>query len=129
MKKILRFFDKLEDNVRGTLSKYPLIYSLIGGVGVVLFWKGVWETAEMFPVLNGPMSILVSVSILLTTGLFVSFFVTDRIILSGIKQEKKMVEKTEAEIRAEAGILHNLEHEVGDIKKEIKNIENVLIKK
>ena len=89
-KKIVRFFDKLEDHVRVALSHYPIIYTIIGGFSIVLFWRGVWMTADYFPFLNGPVSIIISVSILLVTGLFVSFFITDRIILTGIKQEKKL---------------------------------------
>lgn len=95
------FFDKLEDNVRGRLSHHPLIYSFIGGVGVVLFWKGVWETAEHYPALFGVPSLLIGALIMLPTGLFVSFFIGDNIILSGLKHEKKLAEKTEAELRAE----------------------------
>jgi hypothetical protein len=31
MRSILKFFDKLEDHVRGALSHFPLFYSLFGG--------------------------------------------------------------------------------------------------
>jgi hypothetical protein len=101
MKSIIRFFDKLEDKVRVRLSHYPLVYSFVGGVGIVLFWKGVWETAEEFPALFGLGSLLLGTLIMLMTGLFVSFFIGDSIILSGLKREKKLVEKTEAEVKSE----------------------------
>jgi len=98
------FFDKLEDRVRAALSHRPISYAIIGGVGIVLFWKGVWETAELFPALFGPVSILVGLIMLLLTGLMVSFFVGDSIILSGFKQEKKFVEKIESEVHSEKDI-------------------------
>ena len=101
VKKVVTFFDKLEDRVRIALSHYPIVYSIIGAVGIVLFWKGVWETADIFPILFGPSSILLGLVILLLTGLLVSFFVGDSIIISGFNHEKKLVEKTESEIRAE----------------------------
>ncbi len=114
MEKIVRWFDKLEDRVRGRLSHYPIIYALIGGVGIVLFWKGVWETAELFPVLFGLGSVLLGTVIMLMTGLLVSFFIGDSIILSGIAREKKLVEKTEEEVLEEyatlADVLEALEH-------------------
>lgn len=118
-KPIIRFFDRLEDKIRSRLSRHPILYTIIGGIAIVLFWKGVWETAELFPFLYGPYAIIISVVILLVTGLFVSFFIGDRIILSGIKKEKKLVEKTETEIEAEEDILEDIQSDVTRIEKEI----------
>lgn len=118
----LSFFDKLEDKVRIRLSHHPILYSLIGAVGIVLIWKGVWETAEIFPWLFGPASILLGVLILLTTGLLVSFFIGDSIILSGFKQEKKLVEKTADEVRSEIEVLEKLEKKVEHLEKDIHEI-------
>jgi len=101
-KNIIRFFDRFEDVVRGKLSHYPILYALVGAVGLVLVWKGVWETAEFYPALWGPTSIILGMLILLATGLLVSFFIGDTIILSGIKRDKKIAEKSEKEI-IEAG--------------------------
>ena len=98
---IILFFDKLEDHVRIALSHQPIAYACIGGVGIVLFWKGVWETAENFPILFGPPSVLLGLVILLMTGLMVSVFIGDSVIISGIKREKKLVEKTEVELKSE----------------------------
>lgn len=134
--KILKYFDKLEDQIRGRLSRYPIIYSLIGGTAIVLFWRGVWITADQivlwFPEsyhwVDGPISLMTSILLLLATGLFVSFFVSDRIILSGIKQEKKLVEKTESEVRQESDVLSELTISVRHIDDEIKNIEDKITK-
>ena len=83
--KISRFFDKLEDRVRSWLSHQPILYALIGGIGIVLFWRGVWHTADYLmgigpallagqswdaiepgPWWDGPLSLLISIVILLT---------------------------------------------------------------
>ena len=125
VKRLIRFFDKLEDRVRIQLSHNPILYALIGGIGIVLFWKGTWETAELFPILYGPVSILVGVIIMLITGLLVSFFIGDSIIISGFKREKKIAEKTEKEIlkaekTATEQILTKLDHlekDIHDLKK------------
>lgn len=119
VKKVVIFFDKLEDAVRARLSRRPIVYSFIGGVGIVLFWKGVWETAGYFPVLFGPMSILVGLVILLSTGLLVSFFIGDNIILSGLKHEKKIVEKTETEVRSETHSLTYVVERLEAIEKKL----------
>lgn len=117
--RIVRFFDRLEDKVRSRLSRHPILYTMIGGVAIVLFWKGVWETAELFPFLFGPASILISVAILLITGLFVSFFIGDRIILSGLKKEKKLVERAESEIETEEDVLSEIQDDVARIEDEV----------
>ena len=120
VRKIFNFFDKLEDWVRINLSHSPIIYALVGAVGIILLWKGVWEVAELIPGLHGFGSIVMGVVILLLSGLLVSFFIGDSIILSGFKREKKLVEKTEAEIlkvekTQTAEIIAKLEHLEDDI--------------
>lgn len=101
IRKVNKFFDKLEDRIRIRLSHWPILYAIIGGIGIVLFWKGVWEIAQDYPVLIGWPSATLGVVILLMSGLLVSFFIGDTIILSGMKREKKLVEKTEDEIESE----------------------------
>ena len=98
IKKILSFFDKLEDFVRIELSHNPILYALVGAVGIILLWKGVWEVAELIPGLYGFGSIVMGVIILLVSGLLVSFFIGDSIIISGFKKEKKLVDKSELDI-------------------------------
>lgn len=127
IKKIVKYFDKLEDKARERLSHYVVLYALIGGIAIVLFWRGVWYTADMFPFLTGPVSVIISTITMLATGLFVSFFVGDRIILSGLKREKKLAEKTEEEVRVEAEIttkvlvkLEKIEKDLEEIKGKIK---------
>lgn len=127
LKHILKFFDRLEDRVRTKLSHHPITYSLIGAVGIILVWKGVWESAELIPALHGPMSIVLGVAILLLSGLLVSFFIGDNIIISGFKKEKKLVEKSEKEIleatQTQTDILtaeiKHIHRDLEEIKKEI----------
>ncbi|MDO8430474.1 MAG: hypothetical protein Q7S72_00580, partial [Candidatus Taylorbacteria bacterium] len=107
MRKTVRFFDKLEDKVRGKLSHYPILYALIGGVGVVLFWRGVWHIADDID-MNSIISIVVGTVILLMTGVFVSSFVGNRLIISGLIGEKKLTEKEEAEIETEEDQIRTL---------------------
>jgi len=126
MKTIFNFFDQMEDHIRGTLSRAPVIYAFIGGVAIVLFWRGVWHTADLFPFLTGPNSIIISSIVLMVTGLFVSFFIGDRIILSGLKHEKKIEEKTEAEVRDEGKLLSEAFGKLERIEKDIASIREQL---
>lgn len=119
IKNILKFFDKFEDHVRGHLSRYPVIYSLIGGFAVVLFWWSVWEIANLLK-WNPYVTLIISVCVLLATGLFVSFFVGDTILISGIKKEKKLIEKTEEEVDEEVGFLKKVDEELKEDIRERK---------
>lgn len=66
-------------------------------------------TADRFDK-SGIFSVIIGLIILMSTGLLVSFFVGEQIIISGIKKGKRIDEKTEEEIQ-----------------KEMKNIEEIRI--
>ncbi len=119
MRGVYSFFDKLEDKIRGFLSHYPIIYALIGGVGVVLFWRGVWHLADELPFMTSIVSIASGSILLLATGLLVSVFIGDQVIISGLRGEKKVTEKTEVEVEYEIGRLEMLEREVRQLSREI----------
>ena len=125
--KIIHFFDKLEDKIRAKLSHTPLIYALIGAVGVVLFWRGVWHIADEINI-SSIISILIGSVILLLSGAFVSSFIGTRLIITGLKGEKKLVEKTDEEIKSEGSEIKHMENELNEIKKEISEIKQEIIK-
>ena len=145
MKSIINFFDKLEDKIRGKLSHYPLLYAFIGGIGIVIFWRGVWHTADFFtqvifsyqvsnsvdlgslPWWDGPLSLLIGSVLLLSTGFF--DFIGSQAIISGIKGEKRLEEKTEEEIKAETGAIDRIEKEVEEISHRLDDIKKDLEKK
>jgi hypothetical protein len=124
--KIFSFFDKLEDKVRARLSHAPIVYSFIGGVGIVLFWKGVWEMAEAVHLLDGFGSLALGTVILLMSGLLVSFFIGDTIIISGLKRDKKIAEKTEQRIRTESDLIIDVERKLADMQRQIGEIQEKL---
>ena len=128
MEKIIKFFDKLEDKIRRKLSRCPIIYASVGSVGIILLWRGVWMTADMFNFMTGPVSVIIGIVILLLIGLFVSFFIGDQIIISGIKAERRIDEKTEEEIRHEIITLSNIKNDLDEIKNQIKEIREKIEK-
>jgi len=141
-KSIVRFFDNLEDRARGWFSHRPIWYAIVGGVGIVLFWRGVWHTADYImewafargfndsalslhnaPWWDGPLSLILGAGILLLVGIFVSSFIGNEIILSGLRGEKKLAEKTEMEIKTESGAIAEIREEVKKISGKLENIE------
>ena len=121
IKHIIKYFDLLEDKIRHRLSRHPVLYAFIGGVGVVLFWRGVWDLADVMDI--SPLwSLAISMVLMLLSGTFVSFFIGEQIILSGLRQEKRLDEKTEEEIEQEEVKLTHIDSEIEDMKKEIDEL-------
>lgn len=126
MKAFLKFFDVLEDRIRFTLSKRPLLYGLISGIGIVFFFRGVWLLADEFSFMTGFVTFVASIVILLLSGAFVEHFVSDKIIASGIKKEKKFVEKEAAEMHAETSMLHHVQKDIQQLDKKISTLTDTL---
>lgn len=128
---------KLETKIITYLSHRPKLYALIVGIGVVLFWRGVWHTTDQVhsfyaktfmystmslggsPWWDGPLSLIVGMIILYFTGSFISSFIGNELILSGLRGEKKLNEKTEVEVQNEV-------RAISDIKDSLKTINQTL---
>ncbi len=146
-KSIYRLGDKAEDKVRGRLSHFPIVYAFLGGAGIIIFWRGIWHTADyameyffatkylVAPDItismlwwDGPLSILIGITILLLSGLFVSSFIGNEIIISGLKGEKKLTEKTEEDVRLDLEESSEMKKEIHDINRRLEKIEKALTK-
>ena len=140
MKSIAHFFDKLEDRVRGWMSHRKIFYGFTGGVGLVLFWRGVWHLADYFSLLlisrqgisetidmaefwDGLLSLGIGAVLLLLTGLFVSSFIGNEIIISGLTGEKKIAEKTEEEVETETTLVKDVRREMKAFEERLDKIE------
>ena len=138
MKKIINsvvgYFDKLEDRVRMRISRYPIFFALIGGFAIVEFWRGVWQLSDyvlfkwlgLLPteVWSNVISIVVGTTIILITGLYVSLFISDGVLVSGIKRDRKEFEKEIEKIKKDET---NLVSHVAEIKmtnEKVCNVEN-----
>lgn len=129
---IYYLFDKMEDHIRARLAHHPFIYTFIGGAGVVLFWRGIWHIADVLEktstlggYLFSPLgSLVLSVLILLATGLFVSVFIGDSIIMSGIKHDKKIIEKAIEDVDLEKSDIEKVLLAIVEMKTELEALEH-----
>ncbi|MDO8664494.1 MAG: hypothetical protein Q7K44_03050 [Candidatus Liptonbacteria bacterium] len=140
--KLLTPINKFLRKTREKLSHYPIIYAIIGAVGIILFWRGVWHTADFLPMFflnnygesslnyailwDSLISAVVGFILLLFTGLFVSDFIGAKIISSEIKTEEKIVEKTEAEEKGETKRLEEIEKKFDEVTSHLdEHLENI----
>jgi large-conductance mechanosensitive channel len=125
MRKLLnvihKVFDEIEDKARIKLVHHPIVYAFIGSVGIVSIWRGIWHISDDWGVSSWG-SLIFGILITVLTGLFVSFFIGENIIISGLNKEKRIDEKTEEEIHKERTALD-------EIKKDIKDIKELLMNK
>lgn len=118
---IHKALDGIEDKARIKLVHHPLVYALIGSVGIVSIWRGIWHISDEWGVSSWG-SLIFGILITVLTGLFVSFFIGENIIISGLNKEKRLDEKTEEEIHKERGALD-------EIQKDIREIKGILLKR
>ena len=131
---ISNFFEKLEIKIRSHLSHYPIIYTIVGGIAIVLFWRGIWHTADILQdqggvvgfIFSPVISTIIVAVVLLMTGLFVSYFIGDTILMSGIKGEKRTAEKTLRDVEEEEMKIKELRSTIKDMKKEVDEIKEVV---
>ncbi len=135
-KTIVNYFDKLEDKVRIRLSHRSIIYAFIGGTGTVLIWRAIWHSADILMKKGGiwgfifyePITLVWASIILLMTGLFVSNLIGERVIISGLKKEKKATDRTEMEISKEDDKIRAIQEQISQVSKDIQEIKNKLDK-
>ena len=152
IKWVVKYFDGVEDRLRAKLSHRSILYAIIGGTLTILFWRAIWHTAdkimvgESFSYMAGeskrilesvgwggfifyePVTLIWTFFLLLLTGLFVSIMIGDKIILSGIKHEKRVDQKTEEEIEAEEVEIKDLAKKIVVMSEDIEEIKNLLKK-
>lgn len=136
----MKLLNKIEQKIRGWLSYHPIFYGFIGGIGMVLFWRGVWHTTDFLSsfflawqtgvpttdfsgVLDGPISFVVGTVMLVLSGVFVSALLGNEIIISGLRGEERLTEKTEMEVRTETGAIAEIRSEVRKISRRLVELD------
>ncbi|HEY4503177.1 MAG TPA: hypothetical protein VJC14_01965 [Candidatus Paceibacterota bacterium] len=132
---------RLEQRITIFLSHRPKTYAFIVGIGVVLFWRGIWHSADQIhayltygqdyfstdafnsPWWDGPFSLLVGGTILYFTGAFISSFIGNELILSGLRGEKRLTEKTEGEVKNEVGAISSIKDALVGIEDKLVHLE------
>jgi hypothetical protein len=123
MSYLTNVFLRIEEKARKYFEKYPFIHAFLAGFGVILFWRGAWEIADMANI--GPLaSVIIGCLMLGGIGLFIQTFVGNAIIIKSVEKEKQAEQKTEKEVKEEevtlamlARKLEKLEAKIDSLKK------------
>lgn len=144
---MIKIISKLRNKIVVYLSHRPELYALIVGVGIVLFWRGVWHSTDLihtyFNVFNnnltidsvsspwwdGPLSFVVGILVLYITSAFTSSFIGNELILAGLRKEGKIHQKTEIEIKDEEKFIIDIKKELFVITEKIDQLEQEISKK
>ncbi len=143
--KLFSSIGKFFREIREKLSKHPIIYAVFGAVGIILFWRGIWHTADFLAVfflnnqggssinytdlLDSLISAIIGFVLLLFTGLFVSDFIGSRMISETAKTEEKIekiAKETESEEKTEEERLDEIEKKFEEVTSHLdEHLENI----
>jgi hypothetical protein len=115
----------------------------VAGIGIVLFWRGVWHSADVVHYLiehalsngssslqyvwwDGPLSFVVGGAILWFTRAYVSSFIGSELILSGLRTEKKIAKQTEGEVKTELHAITDIKEDLEAISENLEELEEKL---
>jgi hypothetical protein len=137
------FFQKIEESIsktelknRAYLSKHKFLYALLGGAGVVLYWRGIWHTADilesegglLLKIIFSPVgSILLGILLLSSIGLLVQEFIGADVIISGLKKEKQEIDKTEEELKKEEEAENKERELIKEIDEHLHHLEREIV--
>lgn len=92
MRPITKTFLRIEERARRFFEKLPFVQAFLAGIGVIIFWRGIWELLDRNNV-SPIVSVVVGSLILGGVGVFVQTFIGNTIIIREVKQEEKIEKK------------------------------------
>lgn len=114
---------RMEEYARKYFERMPFAQAFLAGVGVIIFWRGIWEWLDDIEV-SPFASVLIGTLILACVGVFVQTFIGNTIIIDEVKQEekaeKRALKKIEGEEGAEAVTLAALSNKIDLLIKKIE---------
>jgi len=118
-------FLKLEEKSRHRFEKLPFTHAFFAGVGVVLFWRGIWEVADRLQ-LNPYWSVVLGSLVLMILGLFLQTFVGNTLIIKKVESERKIDQKAETDLKKVQQEIDVEEITLDVLARRLENIESKL---
>lgn len=90
----------IEEKARKYFEQFPFLQAILAGIGVIVFWRGIWEGLDQTGV-SPFASIILGIIILGAVGVFVQTFIGNTIIIREVRQEEKEEKKIMKEVAKE----------------------------
>jgi hypothetical protein len=123
MRPITRTLLKIEENARAYFERMPFVQASVAGVGVIIFWRGIWELLDRSGV-SPVLSIVLGTLLLGAVGVFVQTFIGNTIIIRNVKEEKnterKEFEKVEGDVNMEEVTIQQLAAKIDALTEAMK---------
>lgn len=100
MRSITKTLLSVENRARRYFQRFPFIQALLAGIGVIIFWRGIWEWLDLSGV-TPLLSVIIGALILGSVGVFVQTFIGNTIIIREVKQEEKIEQEAMKKIAGE----------------------------
>lgn len=72
-KRFIDYFEYKREELTNRFRSHYLLYTLVGGIGMIVFWRGVWDLTYLIPVVKYPIgSIIVGLALMAITGFIAS---------------------------------------------------------
>ena len=79
--KFIDYFEYKRAELTNRFRSHYLLYTFIGGIGMIVFWRGIWDLTYIIPIIQNPIgSILLGLILMAITGFIAS--IGDRRIIS-----------------------------------------------
>lgn len=125
MRYVTNIFLRIEERARTYFERFPFAHAFLGGIGVVLFWRGTWELADRLRI--DPVTSIVFGSLLLGgIGLFLHTFVGNAIIIKNVEKDKQMTKKAEHEIASVEQTVKTEKVTLAQLAEKIEKLETVI---
>lgn len=122
MKYFTSLFLNIESKARAAFERFPFVHAFLAGVGIILVWRGVWETADYLGLM--PLaSIAIGVVLLVAIGLYLQTLVGNTIIIKEVAKDKAMTAKTEREVKEEEITMAHLAHKLEIIEAKVDRLD------
>ncbi len=90
----------IEEKARKYFEQFPFLQAILAGIGVIVFWRGIWEGLDQTGV-SPFASIILGIIILGAVGVFVQTFIGNTIIIKEVHKEEKEEKKIMKEVAKE----------------------------
>jgi hypothetical protein len=125
MRYFTNIFLRIEEDARTYFEHVPFLHAFLAGIGVVLFWRGVWEYADRLHI-HPLLSLGIGILLLGGIGLFLQTFVGNTLIIKSVKKEARLEQQEEKKIEKVAQEMQEEEVTLAHISEQIKKLEAMM---